>query len=60
MVHSDAIASGFRRAIKRAGVPKIRLHDLRRTHASHLVAAGLELGPDLDWPDAPTPGGLGL
>ncbi|HYL09365.1 MAG TPA: tyrosine-type recombinase/integrase [Candidatus Acidoferrales bacterium] len=28
-------------AAKRAGVPRIRFHDLRHTHASHLLRAGV-------------------
>lgn len=30
-----------RRAVERSGVPRIRLHDLRHTHATLLLAAGL-------------------
>jgi integrase len=33
----------FRRVIRRAGVPKIRFHDLRHTHASLSLAAGASL-----------------
>jgi integrase len=36
-----AISLAFRRASDRAGVPRIRLHDLRHTHASLLLAAGV-------------------
>jgi integrase len=31
----------FERAVKRAGVPPIRLHDVRHTHATLLLAAGV-------------------
>lgn len=36
-----AISLAFGRAVKRAGVPHIRLHDVRHTHASLLLAAGV-------------------
>ena len=36
-----AISLAFRRAVKAAGVPEIRLHDLRHSHASLLLAAGV-------------------
>lgn len=36
-----AISLAFRRAVKAAGVPPIRLHDLRHTHATLLLAAGV-------------------
>lgn len=34
------ISSQFRNLVKRGDFPKIRLHDLRHTHASHLLQAG--------------------
>ncbi len=34
------ISSGFRAAVKAAGLPTIRLHDLRHTHASLLLQQG--------------------
>ena len=37
----DSISSAFRRAVKAAGVPVIRLHDVRHTHASLLLKAGV-------------------
>lgn len=36
-----AVSLAFRRAVERSGVPRIRLHDLRHTHASLLLAAGV-------------------
>jgi integrase len=36
-----AVTLAFIRAVKRAGVPRIRLQDLRHTHASLLLAAGV-------------------
>jgi integrase len=35
------ISQAFERAEARAGLPPIRLHDLRHTHATHLLAAGV-------------------
>jgi integrase len=35
----DYVTRAFRRAVKRAGVPAIRLHDLRHTWASLALAA---------------------
>ena len=43
--HPDTVAQAFDRLIERvnrsgaASVPRIRFHDLRHTHASHLLAA---------------------
>ena len=36
-----AVSLAFRRAVKAAGVPLIRLHDLRHTHATLLLVAGV-------------------
>ncbi len=40
-VRPDYVSKRFRRAALGAGVPVIRLHDLRHTHATHLLAAGV-------------------
>ncbi len=40
-LHPDFISRAFRTHIRRAGVPDIRFHDLRHTHASILIAAGV-------------------
>jgi len=40
-VHADHLAQRFERLVKAAGVPAIRFHDLRHTHASLLLAAGV-------------------
>ncbi|MFW5934055.1 MAG: site-specific integrase [Actinomycetota bacterium] len=36
-----AISLAFRRAVRKAGVPRIRFHDLRHTHATLLLRAGI-------------------
>ena len=40
-VHPHAISQTFERIARRAGVPVIRLHDLRHTHGTLLIAAGV-------------------
>ncbi len=41
-LHAHNIAQrDFRQVIKRAGLPRIRFHDLRHTHATHLLRAGV-------------------
>lgn len=37
------IKKGWDTLRKKAGLPEVRLHDLRHTHASHLVSSGLSL-----------------
>jgi integrase len=39
-LHADHVQQRFGRLVKAAGVPTIRFHDLRHTHASLLLAAG--------------------
>jgi integrase len=39
-VHPQTLTETFARRVKSAGLPMIRLHDLRRTHVAHLLAAG--------------------
>jgi integrase len=39
-LHPDLVTRAFGRHVKTAGVPRIRLHDVRRTHASLLLRAG--------------------
>lgn len=36
----SSVSQSFDRAVARAGVPRIRLHDVRHTHATLLLAAG--------------------
>lgn len=35
--------TGFENAVKRACIPHVRFHDLRRTFASHLVMGGVDI-----------------
>ena len=36
-----SVGQAFNRLVVSSGIPRIRLHDLRHTHASHLLAAGV-------------------
>jgi len=40
-INPNAITLAFRRIIKRAGLRRIRLHDLRHTHATLMLKAGI-------------------
>jgi integrase len=40
-IHPHAISQTFERIARRAGVPVIRLHDLRHTHGTLLIKAGV-------------------
>ncbi len=40
-IHPHAISQAFERIAHRAGVPVIRLHDLRHTHGTLLIKAGV-------------------
>ncbi len=42
-LHPEFITRHFDRLVQRLGLPSIRLHDLRHTHASHGLAAGVPL-----------------
>ncbi len=39
--HPDVVSSAFARAVKATGLPRIRLHDLRHTHATILLKEGV-------------------
>lgn len=39
----DVITRRFSLLVEKAGLPRIRFHDLRHTHASHLLAAGVNV-----------------
>jgi hypothetical protein len=40
-VHAESLYQLFNRQVRKLGLPRIRLHDLRHTHASLLIAAGV-------------------
>lgn len=40
-IHPHSISQAFERIVARAGVPKIRLHDVRHTHGTLLIKAGV-------------------
>ena len=40
-MNPELFSGRFRRLVKRSGLPTIRFHDLRHSHASHALAAGV-------------------
>jgi integrase len=42
-IRPNSIGQAFTRLVRAAGVPRIRLHDLRHSHASHLLMAGVNV-----------------
>jgi integrase len=40
-VYPSSLTRSFSRFLRRHGLPQIRFHDLRHTHATHLLAAGV-------------------
>lgn len=40
-IHPDALTKAFDKEVERSGLPRIRLHDLRHTHASIALQAGV-------------------
>jgi integrase len=42
-LHAESITQLFSRQVRKHGLPRIRFHDLRHTHASLLVAAGVPI-----------------
>jgi integrase len=42
-LHAESISQLFSRQVRKHGLPRIRFHDLRHTHASLLVAAGVPI-----------------
>lgn len=43
MLRPDFVTHTFLACVRDAGAPRIRLHDLRHTHASLALSAGVEL-----------------
>ncbi len=43
LLRPDVVTHTFRKLVEAAGVPPIRLHDLRHTHASLALAAGVDI-----------------
>jgi len=41
LIHPERVTKSFASAVKKAAVPAIRLHDLRHTHATLALAAGI-------------------
>ena len=41
--HPNVISRAFERLVATSGLPRIRLHDLRHTHAGHLLADGVNV-----------------
>ena len=39
-IHPHLLSYAFKKLVKRSGLPRIRLHDLRHTHATLLLKAG--------------------
>ena len=42
-LNPDTVTQWFDRTVRRSSLPRIRLHDLRHTHATHLLAAGVNV-----------------
>jgi integrase len=41
--HPDTVSQAFDRLVTSSPLPRIRLHDLRHSHATHLLAAGVNV-----------------
>ena len=42
-VHPQVLSDAFKKSVARSGLPRIRLHDLRHTHATLLLKAGVPI-----------------
>ena len=41
-LHPETVSATFDKLVRTSGLPRIRFHDLRHTHAAHLIAAGVD------------------
>jgi integrase len=42
-MHPNVVSKVFARLVKRSELPRVRLHDLRDGHATHMLAAGVNV-----------------
>jgi integrase len=42
-IHRQVLSDAFKRLVTQSGLPRIRLHDLRHTHATLLLKAGIPI-----------------
>jgi integrase len=42
-IHPQVLSDAFKKLVARSGLPRIRLHDLRHTHATLLLKAGIPI-----------------
>lgn len=42
-IHPQSFGQTFERLVVRAGLPKIRFHDVRHSHVAHLIEAGVHV-----------------
>jgi integrase len=42
-IHPHLMSDAFKKLVKRSGLPRVRLHDLRHTHATLLLKAGVPI-----------------
>ena len=42
-LHPEAVSKVFARRVAKSELPRLRFHDLRHTHATHLIAAGVHV-----------------
>ena len=46
--HPDTVSHTFAALVQKAGIPHVRLHDLRHSHATLMMAEGINPGPAAD------------
>lgn len=42
VLHPETVSEAFNRLVRRSGLPRVRLHDLRHSHVAHLIAVGVD------------------